>query len=108
MNRKDDGKNTTKSILSNSVTSVISIIVSLISTILITKIISLSDLGIATSFVSLKSIVTLICLLSVYISINRMILDVHGDDYTFLSSIYIFSSLFCIFSYFIYFIFTTF
>lgn len=105
MNRKDDGKNTTKSILSNSVTSVISIIVSLISTILITKIISLSDLGIATSFVSLKSIVTLICLLSVYISINRMILDVHGDDYTFLSSIYIFSSLFCIFSYFIYFIF---
>ncbi len=105
MNRKEDGKNTTKSILSNSITSIISIIVSLVTTILITRIITVSDLGIATSFISLKAILSLICLLSVYISINKVILDIKGDDYVFLSSIYIFSSVFCFFIYFIYVIF---
>lgn len=105
MNRKEDGKRTTKSILANSITSIISIIVSLITTILITRVITVSDLGIATSFVSLKAIISLICLLSVYISINRVILDIKDDDYTFLSSIYIFSSLFCVFTYIIYLVF---
>ena len=105
MNRKIDGVKTSKSIMLNAITSVISIIVSLISTIVITRIISVSDLGIATSFITLKNILNLICLLSIYISINRIILDIKGKDYEYLSSIYIFSSLFCIITFVIYLIF---
>lgn len=105
MNRIDDGKNTAKAIVFNIISITISIIVSLITTVLITKVISLSDLGIATSFITLKSIFTIICLLSIYSSVNRMMLDVDGDDYHFLSSIYIFSSLICITIYIIYIIF---
>ena len=106
MNRHDDGENTTKSILGNSITSIISIIVSLVTTILITRIITVSDLGIATSFISLKAILSLLCLLSIYISINKIILDMKGDEYTFLSSIYIFSSIFCIITYILYVLFS--
>lgn len=105
MNRKIDGVKTSKSIMLNAITSVISIVVSLISTIVITRIISVSDLGIATSFITLKNILNLICLLSIYISINRIILDIKGKDYEYLSSIYIFSSLFCIITFVIYLIF---
>ena len=103
--RKDDGIKTSGSIILNVITSVISIVVSLFSTIIITRIISVSDLGIATSFITLKNILNLICLLSIYISINRIILDIKGKDYEYLSSIYIFSSLFCIITFVIYLIF---
>ena len=105
MNRQEDGKKTVISIICNSVTVVIAMIVSLITTVLITKVISLSDLGIATSFTTLKGIVTIISVLSIYISINRMLLDTEGKDYEFLSSIYLFSNSFCIFVYLIYLIF---
>ena len=98
-NSTTDSKKTLKSIICNVFTSGVTIIVSLISTVVITRIITAADLGIASSFNSLKSILTIICLLSVYISINRMILDIDGNDYEYLSSIYIFSSLFCIFMY---------
>ena len=101
-NSTTDSKKTLKSIICNVFTSGVTIIVSLISTVVITRIITVADLGIASSFNSLKSILTIICLLSVYISINRMILDIDGNDYEYLSSIYIFSSLFCIFMYIIY------
>ena len=107
-NSTTDSKKTLKSIICNVFTSGVTIIVSLISTVVITRIITVADLGIASSFNSLKSILTIICLLSVYISINRMILDIDGNDYEYLSSIYIFSSLFCIFMYIIYIIFRSF
>lgn len=105
MNRKEDGKKTTISIICNSITSLISILVSLITTIVITRIISVSDLGIATSFITLKNILTIVCLLSIYISINRMMLDVKNSEFEYLSSIYIFSSFVCILMYILYFIF---
>ena len=108
MNRKDDGIKTSRSIILNVITSAISIVVSLFTTIIITRIISVSDLGIATSFVTLKNILNLICLVSIYISINRMILDIKGKDYEYLSSIYIFSSAFCLFSFILYLIFHSF
>ena len=88
-NSTTDSKKTLKSIICNVFTSGVTIIVSLISTVVITRIITVADLGIASSFNSLKSILTIICLLSVYISINRMILDIDGNDYEYLSSIYI-------------------
>ena len=79
-NSTTDSKKTLKSIICNVFTSGVTIIVSLISTVVITRIITVADLGIASSFNSLKSILTIICLLSVYISINRMILDIDGND----------------------------
>lgn len=103
--RKTDGKKTFLTILANSASSIITILVSLVTTVLITRILSTADLGIATSFSSLRSILTIICLLSVYISINRILLDVDDKKFEFLSSIYIFSSLFCIIVFIIYFIF---
>ena len=105
MNREEDGKKTLKSIIFNTIAVVISMIVSLITTVLLTRFISLSDLGIATSFITLKSIFTIICLLAIYISINRMLLDVGKNAFQYLSSIYIFSSFFCILLYLIYLIF---
>ena len=96
MNREEDGKKTLKSIIFNTIAVVISMIVSLITTVLLTRFISLSDLGIATSFITLKSIFTIICLLAIYISINRMLLDVGKNAFQYLSSIYIFSSFFCL------------
>ena len=106
MNRELDGKKTLISIICNIVTIVISMLVSLVTTIFLTRIISLSDLGIATSFMTMKGIFNIICLLSMYIAINRMLLDVKGNDFEYLSSIYIFSSMFCLFTYFIYLIFS--
>lgn len=106
MNRELDGKKTLISIICNIVTIVISMLVSLVTTIFLTRIISLSDLGIATSFMTMKGIFNIVCLLSMYIAINRMLLDVKGNDFEYLSSIYIFSSMFCLFTYFIYLIFS--
>ena len=106
MNRKEDGKKTAIAIAFNTISVIISMIVSLITTILITKIISLNDLGIATSFITLKGIITIICLLSISSSVNRMLLDVKKDIYEYLSSIYIFSSISCICIFIIYLIFS--
>ena len=108
MNSIEDGKNTAISMVCNTITSVISIIVSLVTTIIITKIISLADLGIATSFMTLKNILTIICLCSLYITINRMLLDVQEKKYEYLSSIYIFSSITCIILFLIYLVFHNF
>ena len=95
MNRAEDGKRTMTSMLTNIVSVIIQMIVSLISVVLITKIISVDDLGIATSFITLKNIMTIICLLSITSSINRMLVDIKKDEFEYLSSIYIFSSVFC-------------
>ena len=103
---KEDNKKTLKSITVNIITSVITIIVSLIASVIITRIISVSDLGIVSSFSSLKSVFTIICTLSVYISINRMMLNVKDNSYEFLSTIYIFSSFVCFLLYLIYLIFS--
>ena len=106
MTRETDGKKTLISIICNTFTVIISMIVSLVTTVFLTRIINLDDLGIATSFITLKNILTIICLLSIYISINRMLLDVDDNEYNYLSSIYIFSSMFCFFMYIIYLIFS--
>ena len=103
MNRELDGKKTLISIICNIITVIISILVSLI---FLTRVISLADLGIATSFITMKNIFNIFCLLSIYISINRMLLDIKENDFEYLSSIYIFSSVFCLFTYFIYLIFS--
>ena len=59
-NSTTDSKKTLKSIICNVFTSGVTIIVSLISTVVITRIITVADLGIASSFNSLKSILTII------------------------------------------------
>ena len=97
MKNKSDNENTKKSMSLNVITGIISIIVSLFTTLIISRIISTDDLGIATSFISLKSILTIICILSIQTAINRMLIDVEEkNEYRYLSSIYIISSLACV------------
>ncbi len=93
MDRKEDGKKTLNFITLNIIISIISIVLSLISTVILTRIVSVADLGIATSFSSLQEILSIVCLMAIQISINRMLLDVKNNEYKYLSSIYIFSTL---------------
>ena len=106
-NRKEDGKKTIISIFSYLTANVISMLVSLVTFPILTNLMSTSDMGIATSFITLKNIVTLILVLSMYISIDKMFVEIKDEDkrYKFLSSIYIFSSIVAIIIYVIYFIF---
>ena len=108
MERTEDNKKTFLTMLTNSATSIITIIISFFAAIIITRIISVADVGIATSFASLRNILTIVCLLAIYISINRILLDLKNKDFEYLSSIYIFSSLFCVLTFIIYYIFRNF
>lgn len=103
--RKADGIKTIKSIFSYSIANIIALIVSLLSIPILTRIISVSDLGVSTSFSTLQNILTIICLLSIYIAIDRMLLDVKKKEFEFLSSIYLFSDMFAVVIFIIYFIF---
>lgn len=91
--RREDGKNTLKSMLGYSIANIVTMVASLIAIPILTSIISVSDLGIATSFTTLQNILTIVCLLSVYISIDRMLIDVKKDEFGFLSSIYLVSTI---------------
>lgn len=91
-NRYIDGKKTQRSMILNIITGAVSIITSFFVTIVVTRVISLSDLGIATAFTNLKSIVTIFACFSIQYSINKMMLEEYKNDYDYLSSIYIFSS----------------
>lgn len=103
--RREDGRKTITSIITYTITSIISIIVSFAVLPIITNIMSSADLGIATSFSTLKSIMAIICLLAIGNSIDRMMLDSKGKDYEQLSSLLIFSTVFAILLFIIYFIF---
>ena len=96
MNRSEDGAKTIKSIFSYSIANIISLVISLISVPIITRIISVADLGIATSFTTLQNILTIIWVFAINIAVDRMLLDVKNKEYEFLSSIYLCSSLFAI------------
>lgn len=108
MNKIDDGKRTLTAMIFNVIAVIFQIIVSLVVTICITRVISTDDLGIATSFTTLKNILTIICLLAINVSINRLLVDVKDDVYEYLSSVYLVSSAFCIFVYIVYIIFNPF
>lgn len=104
-NRFDDGSKTQKSMIFNTISGIVSILISFCTTILITRFISTSDLGIATSFINLKNIITLIAGFSIHYSINRMMIEKYKNDYEYLSSIYISSTLSMLFFFIVYLIF---
>ena len=106
-NRQIDGKNTVISMITYLIANMIGMLVSLVALPILTNLLSTSDMGIATSFITLKNIVTLILLLSMYISIDKIFVTLkeEEDRYKFLSSIYIFSTISAIVIYAIYFIF---
>ena len=92
-----DNDKTKKAMLLNIITGIVSVLVSIFSTLIITKLISTNDLGIATSFISLKSLLIIVCVLSIQSAINRMLIDVEEkNEYKYLSSIFIMSSISCI------------
>ena len=101
-----DNDNTKKAMILNVITGIVSIVVSLFSTLIITKLISSDDLGIANSFISLKSLLIIVSVLSVQSAINRMLIDIEEkEEYKYLSSIYLVSSLSCIIFFIIYLLF---
>ena len=63
-NREEDGKKTVISMISYLIANIIGMLVSLIALPILTNLLSTSEKGIATSFITLKNIVTLILLLS--------------------------------------------
>ena len=108
--RQTDGKKTIISMASYLFANMIGLLVSLVALPILTNLLSTSDMGIATSFITLKNIVTIILLLSMYISIDKIFVTLkpEEDRYKFLSSIYIFSTIAGIVIYAIYFIFRDF
>ena len=106
-NRQEDGKKTVISMISYLIANIIGMAVSLIALPILTNLLSTEEMGIATSFGTLKNIVTLILLLSMYISIDKIFVTLKekGERYKFLSSIYIFSTIVALFIYLIYFVF---
>lgn len=106
-NREEDGKKTVISMISYLIANIVGMLVSLIALPILTNLLSTEEMGIATSFITLKNIVTIILLLAMYISIDKIFVTLKKDEerYKFLSSIYIFSSIVAIIFYLIYFIF---
>ena len=108
--RQVDGKKTVISMITYLIANMIGMVVSLVALPILTNLLSTSDMGIATSFITLKNIVTIVVLLSMYISIDKIFVTLkqEEDRYKFLSSIYIFSTIAGIVIYAIYFIFRDF
>lgn len=103
--RKEDGKKTVTSIVMYTIANVISIVVSFITLPILTNIMSSEDLGIATTFYTLKNILSIICLLAISNAIDRIMLDAKDKEYQNLSSLFIFSSVFSVIIFLIYLVF---
>ena len=105
--RKEDGKKTVISMVTYLIANVIGMAVSLVALPILTNLLSTAEMGIATSFITLKNIVTIILLLAMYISIDKIFVSVkdYNERYKYLSSIYIFSTIVAILIYIVYFIF---
>ena len=106
-NREEDGKKTVISMVTYLIANVIGMAVSLVALPVLTNLLSTAEMGIATSFITLKNIVTIILLLAMYISIDKIFVSVkdYNERYKYLSSIYIFSTIVAILIYIVYFIF---
>ena len=106
-NREEDGKKTVISMITYLIANIIGMAVSLVALPILTNLLSTAEMGIATSFITLKNIVTIIILLSMYISIDKMYISIKdtNERYKYLSSIYIFSTIIAILIYIMYFIF---
>ena len=106
-NRQEDGKKTVISMITYLIANIVGMVVSLIALPILTNLLTTEEMGIATSFITLKNIVTIIILLAMYISIDKMYITIKENDerYKFLSSIYIFSSIIAVLIYGIYFLF---
>lgn len=106
-NREEDGKKTVISMVTYLIANVIGMAVSLVALPVLTNLLSTAEMGIATSFITLKNIVTIILLLAMYISIDKIFVSVkdYNERYKYLSSMYIFSTIVAILIYIVYFIF---
>lgn len=106
-NREEDGKKTVISMVTYLIANIIGMAVSLVALPILTNLLSTAEMGIATSFITLKNIVTIIILLAMYISIDKMYISIKdiNERYKYLSSIYIFSTIIAILIYILYFIF---
>lgn len=106
-NREEDGKKTVISMVTYLIANVIGMAISLVALPVLTNLLSTAEMGIATSFITLKNIVTIILLLAMYISIDKIFVSVkdYNERYKYLSSIYIFSTIVAILIYIVYFIF---
>lgn len=105
-NREDDGKKTVISMITYLIANIIGMAVSLVALPILTNLLSTAEMGIATSFTTLKNIITIIILLAMYISIDKMYISIKNinERYKYLSSIYIFSSISAILIYILYFV----
>ena len=102
MDRESDGKKTLKSGFYHMIANIISMFVSLITLSLLSNMMSTSDMGISTSFITFQTVISYICLLAIYTSINRVLLEKNIDFNEYFSTITIFSIISVVVCYIIY------
>lgn len=93
MDRSIDGKNTIKSALMYTISNCIGMIVSIITIPILSNIMSTSDMGLSTSFMTTMGILGLIATFSIADSQNRAMLEFKNNQDEYISTIYIFSVL---------------
>ena len=90
----NDGKKTAKAALYNTIANVIVMLFALCFIPITTRVLSTSDLGIATNFFSVRNICLNIFTLATYMAVNRGMLEFKNEKKEFLSSILIFNLIF--------------
>lgn len=105
MSRESDGKKTIKAGVVNIVSTGISMVVSLISLSVLSNLLSPSDMGISTSFITLQTVISYMITLSIFTSINKVMLNKEIELNKYFSTIAIFTLISVIGYYFLYYIF---
>lgn len=105
MEIKNDNQSTIKAGVFNLISNILSMIVSLVTLSLLSYLMPPADLGIATSFVTLQTILSYVIYGAIFTSINKIILnkDINFDEY--LSTISLFSIFSTCFFFLLYFLF---
>ncbi|MGE5455579.1 MAG: polysaccharide biosynthesis C-terminal domain-containing protein [Ignavibacteriales bacterium] len=105
MSRENDGKKTIKASIVNIISVGISMIVSLVSLSILSNLLTPSDMGISTSFITLQTVISYIITLSIYTSINKVMLNKKIELDNYFSTITIFTIISIIGYYILYYIF---
>lgn len=101
INKEEDGRQTAKTAVFNTIANVISLVVGMIMIPIITRVISPKDLGIASTFLSTRNILVIIVTCSVYTYVHRAMLEYLDEKKNYIFSITMFCVVTIIISFFV-------
>lgn len=90
MNVENDSKKTAITATLNAVANMISLVVGMIMVPIITRVLSTTDLGIATTFLSTRSILTIVFTFAIYAYVNKAMLEFANEKKNFVFSLIVF------------------